>query len=73
MAFLSGVFFQIEAMPEAIQTLSWLLPMRHLSAGMLDVLVRDGGVSSILAPVAVLLGFATVVTLIATRVFSWED
>jgi ABC-2 type transport system permease protein len=73
MAFLSGVFFQIEAMPEAIQTLSWLLPMRHLSAGMLDVLVRDGGIGSILAPVAVLLGFATVVTLIATRVFSWED
>lgn len=73
MAFLSGVFFQIEAMPEVIQQISWLLPMRHLSAGMLDVLVRDGGIGSILAPVGVLLGFAAVVTLVATRVFSWED
>jgi ABC-2 type transport system permease protein len=40
---------------------------------MLDVLVRDGGVGSVVAPVGVLLGFAAVVTLVATRVFSWED
>ena len=73
MAFLSGVFFQIDAMPEVLQRASWLMPMRHLSAGMLDVLVRDGGVGSVLLPVGVLLGFAAVVTLIATRVFSWED
>jgi ABC-2 type transport system permease protein len=73
MAFLSGVFFQIDAMPEVVQQISWLMPMRHLSAGMLDVLVRDGGVGSVVAPVGVLLGFAAVVTLVATRVFSWED
>ena len=51
MAFLSGVFFQIDAMPEVIQRISWLMPMRHLSSGMLDVLVRDGGIGSVLAPV----------------------
>lgn len=73
MAFLSGVFFQIDAMPELFQRASWLMPMRHLSAGLLDVLVRDGGVGSVVAPVGVLLGFAAVMTLIATRVFSWED
>ena len=73
MAFLSGVFFQIDAMPEVFQRISWLMPMRHLSAGMLDVLVRDGGVAQVLAPVAVLVGFAAVVTAIATRVFSWAD
>ena len=73
MAFLSGVFFQIDAMPDVIQKVSWFMPMRHLSAGMLDVLVRDGGVGSIAAPVGVLLGFAAVVTLVATRLFSWED
>lgn len=73
MAFLSGVFFQIDAMPEVVQRISWLMPMRHLSSGLLDVLVRDGGLSSVVAPMAVLLGFAAVVTLIATRVFSWED
>jgi ABC-2 type transport system permease protein len=73
MAFLSGVFFQIDAMPEVLQQVSWLMPMRHLSSGMLDVLVRDGGIGSVLLPVGVLLGFAAVVTLIATRVFSWED
>jgi ABC-2 type transport system permease protein len=73
MAFLSGVFFQIDAMPEVIQRVSQLMPMRHLSSGMLDVLVRDGGVGQIVAPVAILLGFALVMTVIATRVFSWAD
>lgn len=73
MAFLSGVFFPIDTMPEALQKLSWVFPMRHLSAGMLDVVVRDGGPTQIIAPLAVLLGFAAVITLIATRVFSWDD
>lgn len=73
MAFLSGVFFPLDDMPQVLQRISWLLPMRHLSNGLLDVLVRDGGLSAIVAPTAVLVGFAAVVTAVATRVFSWED
>lgn len=73
MAFLSGVFFQIDAMPEVIQRVSWIMPLRHLSSGMLDVLVRDGGVTSVLAPVGILLAFAAVMTAIASRFFSWDN
>lgn len=73
MAFLSGVFFPIDTMPEVLQRLSWMLPMRHLSSGMLDVVVRDGGITEVVAPVAVLLGFAAVITFIATRVFTWDE
>lgn len=73
MAFLSGVFFEIEAMPDVIQKLSWVLPLRHLSSALLDVLVRDAGVGAIVVPLLVLLGFALVLTLIASRVFDWED
>ena len=73
MAFLSGVFFEIDAMPEVIQQVSWLMPLRHLSAALLDVLVRDEGIASILAPMGVLLGFAAVLTAIASHFFSWED
>ncbi|MBS1836143.1 MAG: ABC transporter permease [Actinobacteria bacterium] len=72
MAFLSGVFFPIDGMPDWVQDVSWLMPMRHLSSGLLDVLVRDATIGSVLVPMGVLLGFAAVVTLIATRVFSWD-
>lgn len=72
MAFLSGVFFEIDAMPEIMQNISWLMPLRHLAAGLLDVLVRDEGVGAIVAPMAVLIGFAVVVTAISSRFFSWE-
>ncbi|MEI2699938.1 MAG: ABC transporter permease [Microthrixaceae bacterium] len=72
MAFLSGVFFPIDDMPDWVQQVAELMPMRHLSTGLLDVLVRDGGVGAIVVPMAILLGFASVLTLIATRVFSWD-
>lgn len=73
MAFLSGVFFEIDQMPQAVQTISWAFPLRHMNAAMLDVLVRDGGITTVLGPLAVLLGFAVVLSAISARVFSWED
>ena len=72
MAFLSGVFFPIDDMPGWVQGVASFMPMRHLSTGLLDVLVRDATVGAILVPLAVLLGFAAVVTLVATRVFTWD-
>lgn len=72
MAFLSGVFFEVDALPEVVQSISWLMPLRHLSNGLLDVLVRDEGVGAILVPMGVLVGFALVITGIASRFFSWE-
>lgn len=73
MAFLSGTFFDITAAPGWLQAVSKVLPLRWMNDAMLDLLVRGKGVEALGAPLAVLAGFAVVVTLIATRFFSWDD
>ncbi len=73
MAFLSGTFFDISQAPAWLRTVSKALPLRWMNDGMLAVLSRGQGVGAILAPLAVLAGFAAVVAFIATRVFRWDD
>ncbi len=73
MAFLSGTFFDISAAPAWLRAVSQLLPLRHMNDAMLAVLARGAGVSQIVAPSAILLGFAVVLTAIATRLFRWDD
>jgi ABC-2 type transport system permease protein len=73
MAFLSGTFFPLDAAPSWLNAVSQALPLRHLNEGMLDVMVRDQGAGALVLPVAVLLGFAVVVGVLALRLFSWED
>lgn len=72
MAFLSGSFFPLDAAPEWLRRISDLLPLKHFNEGMLDVMVRGEGPVAAAAPLAVLLGFAVVVTLLAARLFRWE-
>lgn len=72
MAFLSGSFFPLDGAPGWLQTISHLLPLRHLNEGMLDVMVRGEGPSAALLPMLVLAGFAVVVTLVAAKLFRWE-
>lgn len=73
MAFLSGSFFPLDGAPSWLQVVSRALPLRHLNDGMLDVMVRGQGPVSALAPMAVLLGFAFVLTLVAARLFRWDS
>lgn len=73
MAFLSGTFLPVSQLPGWLQTVSQAFPLRHLTDGLLDVLVRDKAAGALLVPTAVLLGFAAVLTFVATRVFSWDD
>jgi ABC-2 type transport system permease protein len=73
MAFLSGVFFDPSALPGWLQAASWVLPMKHMTAGLLDVMVRQGNLGSALGHLGVLVAFAAVLSLIAARFFSWED
>ncbi len=73
MAFLSGAFFDPSALPGWIEAISWVLPMKHMTAGMLDVMVREGNLASALGHLGVLVAFALVVSLVAARFFSWED
>ncbi|MBA2444125.1 MAG: ABC transporter permease [Nocardioidaceae bacterium] len=72
MAFLSGSFFPLDGAPRWLDVVSHTLPLRYLNDGMLDVMVRGKGPEAALIPIAILLGFATVVLLIASRFFSWE-
>ncbi len=73
MAFLSGTFFDISTAPAWLRAVSQLFPLRHMNDAMLDVLARGQGVSGILAPSGILLGFAVVLTAVATRLFRWDD
>lgn len=72
MSFLSGSFFPLDAAPAWLRGLSQLLPLKHLNDAMLDVMVRGEGPSAALVPMAILVGFAVVVTLVAARLFRWE-
>jgi ABC-2 type transport system permease protein len=72
MAFLAGSFFPLDATPGWLQAFSNVLPLKHLNDGMLDVMVRGEGPSAALLPMAILAGFAVVVTLVAAKLFRWE-
>jgi ABC-2 type transport system permease protein len=73
MAFLSGSFFPLDGAPGYVTAISKVLPLKHLNDGMLDTMVRGEGPSSAVVPMLILLGFAVVVTAIASRLFRWDD
>lgn len=73
MAFLSGSFFPLDGAPGYVTAISKVLPLKHLNDGMLDTMVRGEGPVSALVPMGILLGFAIVVTAIASKMFRWDD
>jgi ABC-2 type transport system permease protein len=73
MAFLSGSFFPLDSAPRWLRTISEIFPLRHLNQAMLDVMVRGKGPASVLPEVGVLAGFTIVMSLLAIRLFRWDD
>jgi ABC-2 type transport system permease protein len=73
MAFLSGAFFPLQNAPAWLNTISSVLPLRHLVEGLLDVMVRGQGPAAVLPELGILLGFAVVVGSIAVALFRWDD
>ena len=73
MAFLSGSFIPLNVAPSWLGTVSQLLPLRHLNDGMVGALARGVGPAAVLPQLAILLGFALVVTAVAVRMFRWDD
>ena len=73
MAFLSGSFIPLDAAPGWIRTVANYLPMGHLNKGMSAVMVRGEGPGAIVLPALVLIGFTVVFSLLAARLFRWED
>ncbi|GAA4504112.1 hypothetical protein GCM10023191_057880 [Actinoallomurus oryzae] len=73
MAFLGGSFFPVDQAPKWLRVVSEIFPLRHLNDGMLKVMARGAGPASVLPQMGILLGFALVATVIAVRVFRWEQ
>lgn len=73
MAFLSGSFFPLDSAPKWLQAVAEIFPLRHLNQAMLDVMVRGKGPASVLPEMGILAGFAIVLTLLAARLFRWDD
>lgn len=73
MSFLGGAFIPLDFAPGWLKTVANFLPMGHLTEGMLDVMVRGEGPTAALMPMAILLAFAAAFTLIAAKIFRWED
>lgn len=73
MAFLGGAFIPLDFAPNWIREVSFLLPLRYLVTGMQNVMARGLGPASALPAIGILAGFAAVLTLIAVRVFRWDE
>lgn len=73
MAFLSGSFFPLDAMPGWMQRLSQVLPLRYLNDGVSGALTGDAGFADIALACGGITVFAVVFGVIAVRTFRWSD
>jgi ABC-2 type transport system permease protein len=73
MAFLGGSFVPISVLPGWLQVVSNIFPLKHLNTAMVDVMARGEGITSVLPEMGVLLGFAIVAGVIASRFFRWDQ
>ncbi len=73
MAFLGGAFIPLDYAPAWIRQVSYAMPLRYLVTGMQDVMARGEGPASALPAIGVMLVITGVLTLIAVRVFRWDD
>jgi len=73
MVFLGGSFFPLDAAPGWLRAISYVVPLRYLNEGMLNVIGRGQGPASVLPQIGVLLAIALVAAVIAQRLFRWDD
>jgi ABC-2 type transport system permease protein len=73
MAFLGGAFIPLDFAPAWIRDVSYAMPLRYLVTGMQDVMARGEGPASALPAIGVMLGLTAALTLVAVRVFRWDD
>lgn len=70
--FLSGTFFQIDQMPEALRTVARAMPLTYLSDALRQVMVNGVPFSPLWVCIAVLVGWLVVCFGIAARFFKWQ-
>jgi ABC-2 type transport system permease protein len=71
-ALMGGCWYPLELFPPAIQTAVKILPTRWAMQGMLDLVLRGGGLVDILPEAAVLLGFAVIFFSLGVWRFRYE-
>lgn len=71
-ALMGGCWYPLELFPPAIQDAVKVLPTRWAMQGMLDLVLRGGGVQDVLPEAAVLLGFAAVFFSLGVWRFRYE-
>jgi len=72
MLLLSGVWFSMEGTSTAAQAMSTLMPLTHLVDAARDIMIDGAGVIDILPQLALLLGLAALLLVVAARFFRWE-
>jgi ABC-2 type transport system permease protein len=73
MAFLSGSFFPLDAMPGWMQNLAHALPLYYFNDGVSAAITGSGSGTDILVACGVLAAFAVVFSAIALKTFRWSD
>jgi ABC-2 type transport system permease protein len=72
MAFISGTFFSVSAMPRFVEVLAELLPLTYLLRALRDLFTGAEGLGGSLGSLAVLLVWGAIGVAIATWTFRWE-
>jgi ABC-2 type transport system permease protein len=72
MALLGGCWYPLELFPLAVRSAVKVLPTTWAMQGLLDILLRGGGVAAILPEAGVLLGFAALFFTIGILRFRYE-
>jgi ABC-2 type transport system permease protein len=70
--FLSGTFFPIDAMPDALKTVARALPLTYLGDGLRQVMVEGTPFSPLWVCYVVLIGWLVACFAIAARFFKWQ-
>ncbi|THV35783.1 ABC transporter permease [Glycomyces buryatensis] len=73
MAFVSGAFYTVDALPGWMSWISQLSPMTHLNLAIQSVATLGEPPSMVLGHIAYLAGFAVVVSLIAWKTFKFDE
>ncbi|MEV6373641.1 ABC transporter permease [Micromonospora musae] len=73
MAFLSGSFLPLTMMPDWLQNISRVLPLRYMNDGISAALTGDGDLVTIGVNSAALAGFTVVFGLLAVKTFRWSN
>lgn len=72
MLFLSGVFFDVDAMPGWLRPIVNVLPLKYLVDALRQPMTRGNGLADIWVDLVVLLGVFVVAMAVAVRFFRWD-